>query len=218
MHKNVFTRFILCALLLASTAALAQHGKSQESYRYRWTDDQGQMHFSDSLTTEAVKNGYDVLNSNGLIVRHVQRQLSPAERKVADAEKAKRDAADAAAARQHAEDVQMLNAYPNEQVFRDAQQAEINELTQSLHTTEINLHAQEQNLADLLAHVADLKHAGKPVPTYMTKRIDDQRTAVTQQRAHMESQKKARDEAVKRVAERVARYRKLRAKQDAGNF
>ena len=172
------------------------------------------MHFSDSLNADAIKNGYDVLNSSGLVVRHVERTLTPAERKIANAEKVKQQAAEAAAARQHAEDMQMLNAYPNEHVFRDAQQAEIDELTQSLHTTEINLHAQEQNLADLLAHVADLKHAGKPVPSFLQKRIDDQRSAVTQQRATLNDQRKARDEAVKRVDEKVARYRKLRAEQD----
>jgi hypothetical protein len=176
------------------------------------------MHFSDSLNTVAIKNGYDVLNSSGLVVRHVQRQLSPAERKVAEAEQAKKDAAKKAAERQHAEDMQMLNAYPNERVFRDAQQAEINELKQSVRTTQINLHAQEQNLAELLSHVADLKQQGKPIPAFMKKRIDTQRAAVNQQRATLAKQQSAQDEAAKRVEQRIARYRKLRAEQDAGSF
>jgi len=217
MHKDFITRGILLVLLLASTAGMAQSSKQQDSYRYRWNDDHGQMHFSDSLNAEAIKNGYDVLNSNGLVVRHVQRQLSPAERKVADAKAARQKAARAAAERQHSEDMQMLNAYPNVRVFRDAQQAEIDELKQSLRTTRINLHAQEQNLAELLSHVADLKHQGKPVPAYMQKRIDTQRAAVNDQRATMVKQQAAMDEAVKKVAARIARYRKLQAKQNDAN-
>jgi small-conductance mechanosensitive channel len=218
MHKDFITRGVLVALLLASTAGMAQNSMQQNDYRYRWNDDHGQMHFSDSLNAEAIKNGYDVLNSNGLVVRHVQRQLSPAERKIADAKEAKQKAVQAAAARQHAEDMQMLNAYPNVRVFRDAQQAEINELEQSVRTTQINLHAQEQNLAELLSHVADLKHQGKPVPAFMQKRIDSQRAAVNDQRATLARQQAAKDAAVKKVAERIARYKKLQAEQNPDNL
>ena len=217
MHKKLITRGILLGLLLASTAGMAQSNKQQDSYRYRWNDDHGQMHFSDSLNAQAIKNGYDVLNSNGLVVRHVQRQLSPAERKIAEAKEAKRRAAEAAAERRHSEDMQMLNAYPNVRVFRDAQEAEINELKQSVRTTQINLHAQEQNLAELLSHVADLKHQGKPVPGYMQQRIDTQRAAVNDQRATLAKQQAAEEAAVKKVAERIARYRKLQAEQNADN-
>ena len=218
MQTKLFTRALLVGLLAVTATAMAQHTSQKESYRYRWTDDQGQTHFSDSLNTLAIKNGYDVLNNHGLVVNHVDRQLSPEERKLAEAELAKKAAAEAAAQRQHAQDMQMLNAYPNERVFRDAQQAEINELKQSLRTTEINLHAQEQNLADLLAHVADLQHAGKPVPNFLEKRIDTQRSAVKEQRAALNKQQQAKDEAVKRVAERIARYRKLRAEEDTGDL
>jgi uncharacterized protein (DUF488 family) len=176
------------------------------------------MHFSDSLTSNAIKNGYDVLNSSGLVVQHVQRQLTPEERKAADARQAKLAAQKAAAERQHSQDMQMLNAYPNERVFRDAQQAEVDQLTQSLSTTKINLHAQEQNLAELLAHVSELKHAGKPVPDYLEKRIDTQRAAVNQQRATLVKQQQAKDAAEKTMAERLARYRKIKAEEDAGKL
>ncbi len=214
-----FTSRILCAVLLsASFAVLAQGVKQSESYRYRWLDNHGQIHFSDSLTADAIKNGYDVLNNNGLVIRHVQRQLTPQERKLADARKAREAAARATAEREHAEDMQMLEAYPNERVFRDAQQASIDEIDQTLHTTKINLHAQEQNLADLLAHAAQIRQSGKPVPSFLSKRIDTQRAAVKQQRATLVQQQQAREAAVKRVAERIARYRKLRTELDEGKL
>jgi len=216
MHRRFIANAFLAGLVAFSAAAVAQHANT-ESYRYRWYDKQGQMHFSDSLTTNAIKNGYDVLNSSGLVVQHVERELTPAERKAAEARAAKIAAEKAAAERQHAQDMQMLNAYPTERVFRDSQQAEVDEISQSLRTTQINLNAQEQNLAELLGHASDLKHAGKPVPAYLTKRIDMQRTAVNQQRATLVKQQQARQEAVKEMNERLARYRKLKAEEDAGN-
>ncbi|RAP57051.1 DUF4124 domain-containing protein [Oleiagrimonas sp. MCCC 1A03011] len=214
MHKTT-SSLILIGLLACSASALAWQTKHSENYRYSWRDDSGLPHYSDSLNSEAIRNGYDVINSSGLVVRHVQRQLTPEERKVAEAEKAKADAAKAAADRQHAQDEQMLSAYPNEQVFRDSQQAEIDELTQAIRTTQINLHAQEQNLAQLLSHVADIKHDGKPVPAFLEKRIDAQRAAVTDQRAKLGKQQEAKVEAEKRVERLVQRYRKLRAAEDA---
>jgi valyl-tRNA synthetase len=210
MRKIIHILFI--GMLFASTAAMAQQQhNAHESYRYSWIDDSGQPHYSDSLTDEAIKNGYDVLNSSGLVVRHVQRQLSPKERKEAEAAAAKNDAAHAAQQRRISEDQQMLAAYPNVRAFRDAQQAQIDQINQTLQTTQINLHAQEQNLADLLAHVADLKHSGESVPKFLRDRIDKQRASVTEQRATLARQRLDKAEAEKQMDARIKRYRKLRA-------
>mgnify|MGYP002662928867 CR=1 FL=1 len=65
---------ILAAVaLLASLSAFAQN---TSSFRYKWYDGQGLVHFSDSLTSEAMKYGYELVNDRGLVVQHVSRQLS----------------------------------------------------------------------------------------------------------------------------------------------
>jgi valyl-tRNA synthetase len=215
MRKTTY--FMALMLFAASSASIAMQQSKPESYRYRWHDSHGQSHFSDSLTAQAIKNGYDVINNSGMIVRHVQRTLTPDERKAAQAAAAKATAARAAAQRQHSQDIQMLNAYPNLRVFKDAQQAEVDQISQSVRTTRVNLKSQEENLAALLAHVADIKHSGKSVPAFMSKRIDKQRAAVTEQRAALEQQKKAKIEAEKQMQERIERYRKLSAQLNGNN-
>lgn len=208
---------LLAGLVCMSSVAMAQQNKGPVTYRYSWKDDSGQPHFSDSLNAQAIKNGYDVINSSGMVVRHVQRTMTPQERKIADAAKARKDAARAARNRQLAEDQQMLAAYPNERVFRDAQEAEVDELTQSVRTTEVNLHTQEQNLADLLAHVADLKHQGQPVPKYLQDRIAEQRANVTEQRHTLARQKANKLAEQKQVEQRIKHYHELREKALSGN-
>ena len=74
------------AALLASLSAHAQKGSitNASAYHYKWFDGQGQMQFSDSLTADAMKYGYDVVNAQGVVIQHVARQLNPQERAAAN--------------------------------------------------------------------------------------------------------------------------------------
>ena len=77
---------------------LAQQNQNHSTYRYRWTDAQGLPHYSDSLSADAMKYGYDIVNDRGLTVGHVDRQLNPQERaaaqKAAEAQAVAKRAAD----------------------------------------------------------------------------------------------------------------------------
>lgn len=79
MRKSLLA--IVAITLLASLSVQAQNNGR---LRYKWQDVNGLVHFSDSLTTEAMQYGYDVVNDRGLIVRRVPRQLTAAERAVAN--------------------------------------------------------------------------------------------------------------------------------------
>jgi hypothetical protein len=64
----------MAALLLtmatgsACFAAAASHHK-----QYRWSDASGNLHYSDTLTTDAIQSGYDVINDKGIVVKHIDR-------------------------------------------------------------------------------------------------------------------------------------------------
>ncbi|MEO8999688.1 MAG: DUF4124 domain-containing protein, partial [Rhodanobacter sp.] len=138
-------------VLIASLSAYAQN---TGNIRYKWYDGQGLMHFSDSLTSEAMKYGYDLVNDHGLVVQHVPRQLSAEERaasnKLAAAQAVKQRAAQEIA---NAE-TQMLAAYPDEESYKISQQQSLDTIDQQIHTTQINLRSQEKALTDLLARAA----------------------------------------------------------------
>lgn len=54
---------ILIGLLSLAATAFAD--------MYRWQDDEGRTHVSDYITPEAAKRGYDILNPQGRVIRHV---------------------------------------------------------------------------------------------------------------------------------------------------
>lgn len=197
-------------VLIASLSAYAQN---TGNIRYKWYDGQGLMHFSDSLTSEAMKYGYDLVNDHGLVVQHVPRQLSAEERaasnKLAAAQAVKQRAAQEIA---NAE-TQMLAAYPDEESYKISQQQSLDTIDQQIHTTQINLRSQEKALTDLLARAADTENSKTPVPKFLVDSIARQRGIVTTQRNTLQRQQALRAQTVQLQARQLTRYRELKAVQ-----
>lgn len=203
--------FFAMAALLASSAL---HAQNDGSIRYRWHDAQGLSHFSDSLNTEAMKYGYDLVNDNGLIIRHVPRQLTAEERaaakKLAVMQAAKQRAAQAIADAE----AQMMTAYPTEEMYKISLQQTLDTIDQKIHTTQINLRSQEKALTDLLARAAEYESAKKAMPQFMTESVAKQRAVVTTQRDTLHRQQALRNQTVQAQVGQLARYRELKAAQD----
>jgi hypothetical protein len=204
------------AALLASMSAHAQKSGSANAnaYHYKWYDGQGQMHFSDSHTADAMKFGYDVVNAQGLTIQHVARQLNPEERAAANklaAEQAEQQHATEERAKAEA---QMLSAYPDEESFKTSQQQALDTIDQQIHTTHTNLQIQEKALTDLLTRAADIERAKGPVPKFLVDSISTQRSVVTGQRNALERLQAQRAQTVQAQAVQLVRYRQLKAAQE----
>ncbi|OOG63650.1 DUF4124 domain-containing protein [Rhodanobacter sp. B04] len=206
---------VVSIMLLASLPLHAQSTMGG-GIRYKWHDGQGLLHFSDSLSAEAMKYGYDLVNDQGLVIQHVPRQLNAEERaaanKLADEEAARQRAAQQVA---NAE-AQMLSAYPDEESYRISQQQQLDTIDQQIHTTQINLRSQEKALTDLLSRAADIERAKSPVPKFLTDSIANQRDVVTGQRSTLQHQQVLRAQTVQQQAKDLARYRQLKAAQAQG--
>lgn len=195
-------------------ASLSVHAQNTGNIRYKWYDGQGLMHFSDSLTTEAMKYGYDLVNDRGLVVQHVPRQLNAEERTTANKLAAEQAAKQRAAQEIANAETQMLSAYPDEASYKISQQQTLDTIDQQIHTTQINLRSQEKALTDLLGRAADLEDAKAPVPKFLVDSIAQQRGVVTVQRNTLQRQQTLRAQTVQQQAKQLARYRELKAAQE----
>lgn len=179
---------------------------------YRWKDASGVVHFSDTIPSSALAGGYDIVNSQGTVVRHVERELSPAERRAAAAAAARDAAARREAQQRQIEDAQMLAAYPTDKDLQQSQQAQLQQIQTDIASLETNLHSQEDSLTELLAHAADLEHSGQPIPPYVTRRIAEQRQSVNDERAALVQKRADYAKSQARFAAQLDHYRALRAK------
>ena len=209
MRKLVY----VVAIALASTV-LTAHAQKATGIRYHWRDGKGLSHYSDSLTAEAMKFGYDLVNDQGYVVRHVERQLSPEERAAADKLAAEQAAQRRAEEARRRADLQMLNAYGDETALKQTQQEELDSIDRQIDTTRLNLHSQEKALADLLGRAADIERAKEKVPKYLADRIADQRNVVSSQRGALEKLQDQRDASEKGAAQQLEHYRALKKAQD----
>lgn len=211
MRKSLLA---IAAFVLAASLSAQAQTPSGGSVRYKWYDEHGLMHFSDSLSAEAMKYGYDLVNDHGLVVRHVPRQLNAEERAAANKLAAEQAAREHAAQEIANADAQMLSAYPDEESYKISLQQALDTIDQQIHTTQINLRSQEKALTDLLARAADLENAKDPVPKFVTDNIAAQRTVVTQQRDNLKRQQALRAQTVQAQVQQLAHYRKLKAAED----
>jgi hypothetical protein len=212
MHKP----FIVIATI-ALSVSLSAHAQQEGGVRYRWHDGSGLLHYSDSLSAEAMKYGYDLVNNQGLVVQHVQRQLTPEERAAANKLAADEAAKQRAQKEQEQADQQMLAAYPNEASFTTYLQDKLDSIDQQIATTKINMRSQEKALTDLLGRAGDFERAKKPVPRALGNSISDQRNVVAGQRALLEHLQQSRTTTEQDNAAQLARYRALRAAQAREN-
>jgi len=212
MHKSL--SILTIAALLASTMVCAQQQAHGNGMRYKWVDGRGLPHFSDSLSQDAIKYGYDVVNDQGLVVQHVQRQLSPEERAAAQKLALQQAAAQRAAQDRARADEQMLSAYPDEAAYKDALQQALANQDQQVHTSKLNLRSQEQALTELLGRAAEFEHNKQPLPKFLQDGIAKQRSVVSELQALLQRQQAQRAQAAQEQARQLAHYRALRAAQD----
>ncbi len=209
MHKSLLA--IVAAALVASLSVQAQN---TGNIRYKWHDGQGLMHFSDSLTAEAMKYGYELVNDRGMVVRRVPRQLNAEERAVANKLAAEQEAKRRAAQERANAEAQMLSAYPDEESYKISLQQTLDTIDQQIHTTQINLRSQEKALTDLLGRAAEIENAKDTVPKFLVDSIAAQRNVVAAQRYTLQRQQALRAQTVQSQAKQLARYRELKAAQE----
>lgn len=211
--KGNFMRKPLLVAVFMLLAGATAHAQNTGNIRYKWYDGQGLMHFSDSLTADAMKFGYDLVNDRGMVVQHVARQLNAQERAAANKLAAEQAAKQRAAQQIIDAETQMMAAYPDEESYRISQQQALDTIDQQIHTTQINLRSQEKALTDLLSRAAELENTKQPVPKFLADSIAQQRGVVTTQRNTLQRQQELRAQTVQDQAKQLARYRELEAAQ-----
>jgi hypothetical protein len=210
-------RFVLSAVLalVIAGSAWAAGGPTTPHQRYKWTDVEGNLHYSDALPPEAVKYGYEIVNPQGVVIKHVDRPKTAEERATAKAEIAKAQAAKDSADARVRNDKQMLAAYPTEDDLKRAQHQQADMMDTNLTSARVSQQSQEKSLAELLGHAAELDANGKPIPAILTKKIADMRKQVEEQRTYIARKQKERDDTVAHFDDELAHYRSLKPPQEA---
>jgi hypothetical protein len=215
MHVPSSRLFVLalatCVAAAASCTASAANAPKDHN-RYKWRDEQGNLHYGDSVPAEATKFGYDIVNPQGFVVKHVDRAKTAEELAVAKAEASKALAERRIAEQRARDDEQLLGNYPREEDLKHAQQQQLEMLNQQIKSADVSLRNQEQSLAELLDRAAEAERTGKELPVEQGRQLATLRKKVDAQRSAVAKQEAERDEVSSHFDEEIAHYRELKAR------
>ena len=195
---------VAASLLLVSTLVTAAQGRL-----YKWTDKNGVVQFGDAIPPEYAAQGHEELNYQGVVVRKLPRQLSPAE-----AEAAKKAADEENRRKQR--DAFLLHSYTSVDdivQLRDERIALIESQMELLRTSLANnaqqLAGQETRMKLFRPYSASA--TARPVPpelaAQVVRALSDRRSMTTQLQKY-EADKAAQKES---FGADIARYKELTA-------
>lgn len=207
---------VVAALAIVPALALAQAKDGAEKRLYRWTDENGKVHYTDALPPEAVNRARAELSlSTGLVRSEVGRQLSAAERRALEAE-----ALASAEARQRLENLQRaeeakISSFRTEEDLRASYSDRQATIDETLLSLEAALEAQRTSLHQQLGVAGDAELAGRPVPprtVVVINRLREELKNQEQARIARAAEKQVLDEELERL---VALFRERRQQDEA---
>ncbi len=208
------TRSPLSLLLGALLAFGAADASAQKLYR--WVDKDGKVHYGDQVPPDAIDQGRETLNQQGMTVDRVDRALTAEERAEQQRAAAEQAAQAEAKAEQDKLDGVLLASYQSEGDLQRSFQERFDLLEQSLESARIGIQSQQKSLADLLAHAAELERNGRPIGSNISGSIATARKQVVQQREFLAKREAERVAVQQEFDTTLARYRALQAPAQEG--
>lgn len=184
---------------------------------YRWVDEDGKVHYSQSLPPEAVDRARRELSArSGMTTGQVERALTDEERAEAAAEAAIMDASRKLAEERAQRDQVLTGSYSSESDLQRAYDERFSLVDETLKATRIGIDSQRQTLASLLASAADRELGGQAVDARTRESIRKTYADLSSQQTLM--QRREAEQAALRAEfdETLARYRELKGDAPAG--
>lgn len=197
---------VLASLLIISPAWAAK--------LYKWTDEEGNVHYSDKLPPEVVEKEHQELNSRGLTTKSVNREKTEAERMEEEAAKVaaetERKQKFEQEARVRARDELLLNTFTTERdllLARDDRLAAVDSIISLTTSNNSNI---EQQAADTVKRIENLNKAGKEIPENLTKQLANLEGQLAKNRSFIEIKREERKKLEQQFENDLQRYRELK--------
>ena len=172
--------------LAVATLLILLCGQASAQTVFRWTDENGQVHYSQSIPPEHVHRGYERIGPGGIVLERVVRALTAeeiAEREALAAERARQAEEQA---RQQEQDRRILARFPNEDAITAAFNQRQANLSRQRVTLNSNLVNEASRFEQRIQRAAQLNRDGSPVPPELDQNIRNSRREIRRLREALE--------------------------------
>ncbi len=182
---------------------------------YRWVDQEGRIHYSDTVPPDQVPYGREELDQRGLTVRSIERAKTAEELEEERRLRAERAEQERQARQQSAYDRMLLDTYSSIDAMAAARDGRISGIRSQIGVTEGNLENLGKQLDDLMGRAAALERSGQTVPPALRGDIAATQSQIDRGREFI-AEREAEERAVRAQFDKdMARYREVRAEIEA---
>ncbi len=205
MRNQFWPSFMFAIVMLAAVPAAAK--------MYKWTDENGQVHYGDAIPAQYLNKEHREMNDQGLAVRKVKAAETDAQRAARLQQEAIKQQEEQTLAEQRLRDRVLLDTYTTERDLVAARDARLDAVDSQIKLSTSIIDDSRNKLAASEKLVQSLKTQNKPVPETLTDKIlREQRQLETQDevmRGHIDK----RQAVSLQFNGYIERFRELKAEQ-----
>ena len=195
MNRPLWKSIALCTLLTAVAPPCFA------ADLYRWTDDKGNVHYTDRVPPEYVQKGYRVINKQGLTVTTIAPQkVSEPEDKKAEAEKKE----------EMERDKRLLTIYSNADEITAARDRKIAEIKNSISLRRETLTLLEKQFRDQTREAGDYEKQGEPIPETLRSNINTTQKKIDSYEEAIKQYQQQLVDTQKQYADELTRYKEIK--------
>ncbi len=201
------TLLFISLLAIATTAISAPSGTKR---LYRWVDQDGTVHYTDTIPPSAVDQARTELSKEGVRVKRVPPAKSPdVVAKEAELERLRKEQKELIE-KQRAADRVLLQSFRSEDDIIMARDGKIAAIDVMIEVTRSNVGRQQRALGRLRSEAADLERAGKPVPQRLSRGITDMERSIRDAYAGILDRQAQKESIYARSDKDQERFRQLK--------
>jgi hypothetical protein len=181
---------------------------------YKWTDEDGTVHYSDKLPPDAVEKAHQEMNTHGVTTKSVNREKTKEEKLAEEVSNAAIEAEKKRVAEEEAKlrarDERLLSTYTTERDLLLARQEHLEAIDSIINLTTSNNVSLDQQAAAARKRVENLQKANKEVPENITKQVENLDGQLTKNKNFILAKQEERARLEQQFELDLARYRELK--------
>jgi uncharacterized protein YwqG len=209
-NRIFITPTLISAMIVISCVSSPLRAKT-----FRWVDEKGQVHYSDSIPPQETDRAYSVINKEGITVNSVE-QAKTKEQLEEDKRLQAQQAEQERLARERANhDRILLDTYTKVSDLEETRDRYIATIEGLIDVSEHKLASLNQDLDKLNKAAANLERSGKAMPEEMHEDIVNLQTQIERENNFILGQRAQQKELREKFAADIQRFQELKATQQS---
>ena len=191
---------IVFSMLLASAA---------EAKMYKWVDEDGQIHYSDKVPAQYLKEHREELNEQGATVKDIKRAPTEEEKAEQRRKEKERKEKEKVLLEQQRRDRILTDTYTTERDLMAARDARLEAIDSQINLADSIVKDSTSKVESTEKLIAQLKAEGKHIPDTAYAKVEREHKQLATQKEVAEKHRQKRQEIVEQFEGYITRFREL---------